>query len=157
MALTLGILGGGQLGMMLTEAAKKIPEKISDVIVLDPNENCPASQVGAKQIVADFKDEDAIKELAKKSDIITYEIESGDSCVLKELEKITQINPSPKTLEIIQDKFTQKTFLSKNNLPVSEFVSIESLNDLKEQMENFGYPALLKVRTDAYDASFKFF
>ncbi|KPU81039.1 phosphoribosylaminoimidazole carboxylase, partial [Nitrosopumilus sp. PRT-SC01] len=85
----LGIIGGGQLGMMITEAAKKMPEYISKIIVLDPTENCPAAQVGAEQIVADFKDEDAIIDLANKSDIITYEIESGDSDVLKSIEKNT--------------------------------------------------------------------
>ncbi|MEK6966435.1 MAG: 5-(carboxyamino)imidazole ribonucleotide synthase, partial [Thermoproteota archaeon] len=75
MAQVLGIIGGGQLGMMLTEAAKKMPDYISDVIVLDPTKNCPAAKVGAKQIVANFKDENAIVELSKKTDIITYEIE----------------------------------------------------------------------------------
>ena len=60
----LGIIGGGQLGMMLTEAAKKFPSQISEVIVLVPTEECPASKVGAKQIIADFKDKDAIIELA---------------------------------------------------------------------------------------------
>ena len=103
----LGIIGGGQLGMMLTEAAKKMPEYISEVIVLDPTENCPAAKVGAKQIISDFKDENAIQELATKSDILTYEIESGNSDVLKKLEKHGEINPSPHTLQIIQDKFTQ--------------------------------------------------
>ena len=63
MAKVLGIIGGGQLGMMLTEAAKKMPEYISDVIVLDPTRNCPAAKAGAKQIVADFKDKNAIVEL----------------------------------------------------------------------------------------------
>jgi len=87
MAKILGIIGGGQLGMMLTEAAKKMSEHISDVIVLDPTENCPATKVGAKQIVADFKNEQAIQELATRSDILTYEIESGNSDVLKKLEK----------------------------------------------------------------------
>ena len=72
MSKILGIIGGGQLGMMITEAAQKIPEYISKVIVLDPTENCPASQVGAEQIIADYKDRNAIIELAKKSDIITY-------------------------------------------------------------------------------------
>jgi len=75
----LGIIGGGQLGMMIAEAAKDMSEEIEKVIVLDPAENCPASQVGAEQIVADFKDREAIIELSKRSDIITYEIESGDS------------------------------------------------------------------------------
>ncbi|HWY34544.1 MAG TPA: 5-(carboxyamino)imidazole ribonucleotide synthase, partial [Nitrosopumilaceae archaeon] len=68
MAKVLGIIGGGQLGMMLTEAAKKMPEHISDVIVLDPTKNCPASKVGAKQIVADFKNKNAIVELSLQSD-----------------------------------------------------------------------------------------
>ena len=116
----LGIIGGGQLGMMLTEAAKNMPLDISKIIVLDPTENCPASKVGAEQIVADFKDESSIRELAERSDIITYEIESGNSTVLKKLEPTCQINPSPETLEIIQDKLTQKKFLNENNIPVAK-------------------------------------
>ena len=147
----LGIIGGGQLGMMITEAAKKMPEHISKIIVLDPTENCPAAQAGAEQIVADFKDEDAIIDLANKSDIITYEIESGDSDVLKSIEKNTEINPSPETLKIIQDKFLQKSFLLENNIPIPEFIKIEKIDDIKEGLKNFGIPALLKARRDAYD------
>jgi len=147
----LGIIGGGQLGMMIAEAAKKIPEEISKIIVLDPTENCPAAQVGAEQIVADFKDEKAIGELAEKSDIITYEIESGDSDVLKSVENKVEINPSPETLKIIQDKLLQKTFLYENKIPTAKFIQINSINDLRNGLENFGYPALLKARRDAYD------
>ena len=147
----LGIIGGGQLGMMLTEAAKKFPEQISEVIVLDPTEGCPASQVGAKQIKADFKDKNAINELATRADILTYEIESGDSNVLKSMEDKVIINPSPETLRIIQDKLLQKTFLHENKLPVADFVAIESLSDLKEKISKFVFPALLKTRRDAYD------
>lgn len=151
MGKVLGIIGGGQLGMMLTEAAKKLPEHISEVIVLDPTKNCPASLVGAKQIIADFKDSKAIKELAQKSDIITYEIESGDSQVLKSLEEKTIINPSPETLQIIQDKFLQKSFLSDHNIPVADFAIIDSLECLKEKTKEFGFPSILKARRDAYD------
>jgi 5-(carboxyamino)imidazole ribonucleotide synthase len=147
----LGIIGGGQLGMMITEAAKKMPEYISKIIVLDPTENCPAAQVGAEQIVADFKNKDAIVDLANKSDIITYEIESGDSDVLKSVEKNAEINPSPETLKIIQDKFLQKSFLLENDIPVPDFIKIEKIEDIKEGLENFGFPALLKARRDAYD------
>jgi len=147
----LGIIGGGQLGMMLTEAAKKMPEQISKVIVLDPTDNCSASQVGAEQIVADYKDKNAIIELAKKSDIITYEIESGDSDVLKSVEEYAEINPSPETLKIIQDKFLQKSFLLQNNLPVPEFINVDSVLDLEKGLNKFGFPALLKSRRDAYD------
>ncbi|MEX2193504.1 MAG: 5-(carboxyamino)imidazole ribonucleotide synthase [Nitrosarchaeum sp.] len=151
MGKTLGIIGGGQLGMMIAEAAKKMPEHISKIIVLDPVKNCSASQVGAEQIIADFKDKNAIIELAKKSDIITYEIESGDSEVLKLVEKDAEINPSPETLKIIQDKFLQKSFLMQNDIPIPEFVQIESISDLEQGLRKFGYPSLLKARRDAYD------
>jgi len=152
----LGIIGGGQLGMMITEAAKKMPEYISKIIVLDPNQNCSASLVGAEQIVADFKNKEAIIDLSKKVDIITYEIESGDSEVLKSVEKNAEINPSPETLRVIQDKFLQKSFLLENNIPVPEFIQIENIEDVKKGLKKFGYPALLKARRDAYDGKGNF-
>ena len=156
MAKILGIIGGGQLGMMLTEAAKKMPEHISKVIVLDPNENCSASLVGAEQIVADFKDKDSIINLANQVDIITYEIESGDSDVLKSVENQAEINPSPETLKTIQDKFLQKTFLQNHNIPVPEFIKVDDIEEVKEGLKKFGYPALLKARRDAYDGKGNF-
>ena len=156
MAKILGIIGGGQLGMMLTEAAKKMPEHISKVIVLDPNENCSASLVGAEQIVGDFKDKESIVKLSEKVNIITYEIESGDSDVLKSVEKNAEINPSPETLKTIQDKFLQKTFLQNHNIPVPEFIKVETIEEVKEGLKKFGYPALLKARRDAYDGKGNF-
>jgi len=145
----LGIIGGGQLGMMITEAAQNLNDEISEITVLDPTENCPAAQAGAKQIVGNFKDEIAILKLAEESDIITYEIESGNTDVLSKLK--AEIEPSPSTLGIIQDKLSQKTFLSENELPVSQFYEITSLDDLREKINELGLPVLLKSRRDAYD------
>jgi len=145
----LGIIGGGQLGMMITEAARNLSDEISEITVLDPTENCPAAQVGAKQIVGDFKDKNAIVKLAEQSDIITYEIESGNTDVLSNLK--ADIEPSPSTLGIIQDKLSQKKFLSENGLPVSQFYEIASLDDLRERINELGLPVLLKARRDAYD------
>ena len=150
MSKVLGIIGGGQLGMMLTEAAQNLDD-ISKIIVLDPTENCPAAKVGAQQIIADFKDEDAIKKLSELSDIITYEIESGNSDVLKKLEENTEINPSPDTLRIIQDKLLQKQFLQKNGIAVAEFEKIENKEELNQMIDKMGLPLLLKTRRDAYD------
>jgi len=149
MAIRRGIIGGGQLGMMITEAAKNQSDMISEITVLDPTENCPAAQAGAKQIVGDFKDEIAILKLAEQSDIITYEIESGNTDVLSKLK--AEIEPSPSTLGIIQDKLSQKTFLSENELPVSQFYEITSLDDLREKIKELGLPVLLKSRRGAYD------
>ena len=151
MGKVLGIIGGGQLGMMITEAAQNMKNEISKIIVLDPTENCPAAKVGAEQIIADFKDEESIKKLSELSDIITYEIESGNSDVLKKLEQNTEINPSPETLRIIQDKLLQKQFLQENHIPVAEFQKIENKDQLNEMIEKMGLPLLLKTRRDAYD------
>ena len=145
----LGIIGGGQLGMMMTEAAQNLSNEISEITVLDPTENCPAAQAGAKQIVGNFKDEIAILKLAEQSDIITYEIESGNTDVLSKLK--AEIEPSPSTLGIIQDKLLQKTFLLENELPVSQFYEITSLDDLRAKINELGLPVLLKLRRDAYD------
>ena len=151
MSKVLGIIGGGQLGMMLTEAAQNMKDEISKVIVLDPTENCPASKVGAVQIIADFKDERAIEKLSELSDIITYEIESGNSEVLKRLEENTEINPSPNTLKIIQDKLLQKQFLEKNSIEVAKFAKIDNKEELIKMIDRLGLPLLLKTRRDAYD------
>lgn len=151
MGRVLGIIGGGQLGMMITEAARMMPDHVSKIIVLDPTPDCPASQAGAEQIVADFKNRDAIVALAKKSDVVTYEIESGDSEVLKSVEGEAEINPSPDTLRIIQDKLLQKSFLAEHGIPVPEFVRVDGLGDLRDGLAVFGCPALLKARRDAYD------
>jgi len=145
----LGVIGGGQLGMMITEAAQNLNDEISEITVLDPTENCPAAQAGAKQIIGDFKDKDAIVKLAEQSDIITYEIESGNTDVLSKLK--AEIEPSPSTLSIIQDKLSQKKFLSKNGLPVSQFYEIVSQDDLHEKINELSLPVLLKARRDAYD------
>ncbi len=151
MSKRLGIIGGGQLGMMLTEASKNMSEHISKVTVLDPTDGCPASQVGADQIIGDFKDKKSIIRLAEESDIITYEIESGDSDVLKSIEDKVEINPSPETLRVIQDKFLQKKFLNENQIPVTQFSIIETISDLESRIIDFGLPTLLKTRRDAYD------
>lgn len=149
MARRVGIIGGGQLGMMLAEASQGLQEYISGVTVLDPTEGCPASQAGAEQIVGGFRESDAISELAARSDVITYEIESGDSDALASLG--AEINPSPETLRVIQDKLLQKRFLKENGVPVAEFVAVETPDGLERSIRDFGIPCILKARRDGYD------
>lgn len=135
--------------MMLTEAARSMREHISKVTVLDPTENCPAAQAGADQVVGGFRNREAIMELARRSDIITYEIESGDSNVLKDLS--AEVNPSPETLHTVQDKLLQKRLLRSRSIPVADFAEVSSLEDLKAGIKRFGVPCMLKTRRDAYD------
>ncbi len=145
----IGIIGGGQLGRMLTGAAHKLGFK---VIVLDPTPGSPAGLVADEQIVGDFKDREKILELGEKSDFITVELEGVSDEALEELKKKGKpVNPDPKILKIIRDKFAQKTFLANNNIPVAEFALIQNEEDAEKQGEIFGYPFLLKARFDAYD------
>ena len=147
--LKIGIIGGGQIGKMIAQEAKRMSLK---VVILDPTKNCPASTVCDKLIVADFKNEDKIRELAKYSDVITYEIELANSKALKNLEsKKYPIFPSPHSLYLIQNKFRQKKFLQENKLPVPEFKKITSINDLSFIAKRFEYPLMLKASEDSYD------
>ena len=145
----IGIVGGGQLGRMLVEAAHKLGFLVT---VLDPTLGGPAGQVADDQIIGSFKDKDKILELAKVSDFITFEIESANAEALEELEGMGyKVNPSHKVLKIIKDKFDQKVFLRDHGIPVADFALIDSIDDCERQAEIFGYPFLLKARFDAYD------
>lgn len=145
----IGIIGGGQLGKMMIQEAKKMG---CYVTILDPTKNCPASSICDEHIVANFDDKDAMFDLAKKSNIITYEFEHIDYNCLMELEKQGhKIYPSPNSLKIIQNKFTQKTVLKQNNINVPEFYLIKTVDDIKNVAKKFGYPLILKSCTGGYD------
>ena len=145
----LGIIGGGQLGKMMAHEARRMSLK---VVVLDPTEGCPASAIADEQIVADFKDEKAIMELAAKCDVLTYEIELANSTALKELEiKSYPVRPTPATLHIIQNKYRQKSFLKEHKISVPEFELVQSENHLYELCKKFGLPVMLKACENSYD------
>ena len=74
----------------------------------------------------------------------------------RQVESNAEINPSPETLKTIQDKYLQKTFLQNNRIPVPEFIKVENIEEVKEGLKKFGYPALLKARRDAYDGKGNF-
>jgi 5-(carboxyamino)imidazole ribonucleotide synthase len=144
-----GIIGGGQLGKMISHEAKRMSLK---VIVLDPTEGCPASSIADEQIVADFKDENAIMQLAAKCDVLTYEIELANSVALKALElKRYPVRPAPETLHIVQNKFRQKSFLRQHKIDVADFEAVRSEDHLYQLCENFGFPVMLKACENSYD------
>ena len=148
--LSIGIIGGGQLGKMIALQAKRMALKIC---ILDPSSCCPASSVSDELIVADFTDEEAIRELATKSDVITYEIELANSKALIDLASKNHnlVNPSPETLRIIQDKFKQKSFLKENQLRVPTFELVNSKEELFDLCQDYGFPVILKARENSYD------
>jgi len=146
----IGIVGGGQLGKMMTQEAKKMGFY---VIILDPTPNSPAGQVADKQVVADYNDEKAIIFVAKNSDYLTFEIENTNGEFLDELERKVscKINPSGKSWRLFQDKLAQKQLFRKYKLPTPKFMPVDNIQDLEKAIKKFKLPILLKARFDAFD------
>ena len=145
----IGIIGGGQLGQMMLLEAKKMGFY---AVVLDPTPDCPCHSICDEHIIADFDDEKAFQLLAEKTDVITYEFEHINARALERLEdKGYKIYPTAASLEVIQDKLTQKEAMAKAGLPVPDFMIIESLDDMTKAGNEYGYPYMLKARTGGYD------
>lgn len=145
----IGIIGGGQLGLMTAEAARAMG--FASVTVLDPTPQCPASVV-AEQIVGSLKDPAALRQLAQHADVFTYEIEHINTEALRELQaEGVKIHPAPDVLAIIQNKYQQKEFLTQHNIPVAPYLPLASPVDIQLAVEKWGYPLVLKARKDAYD------
>jgi 5-(carboxyamino)imidazole ribonucleotide synthase len=145
----IGIIGGGQLGKMLCQEAKRMS---LNVVILDPDPNCPAAKLCDDLIVSDFKDDSSLRLLASRSDLLTYEIELTNTAVLRELGlKNHKINPSPETLYMIQNKYRQKSIMKKNMIPVPNFAIVNSEEDLIRNARAYGFPVILKACEDGYD------
>ncbi|KAK2362122.1 phosphoribosylaminoimidazole carboxylase, chloroplastic [Trifolium repens] len=144
-----GVLGGGQLGRMLCQAASEMAIK---VIVLDPQENCPASSLAYQHMVGSFDDSTTVQEFAKRCGVLTFEIEHVDAATLEKLEKQgVDCQPKASTVRIIQDKYQQKVHFSQHDIPLPEFTRIDDLEGAKKVGERFGYPLMIKCRRLAYD------
>ena len=147
---TLGVIGGGQLGRMLGEAAAPLG---IDLVVSDPTPDAPASPVASEQIVGAFDDEETIRAVAERSDVLTFEIELADPDALERIsrETDTPVHPNPETLRTIQDKLVQKNRLREAGVAVPEYRRVDSPSDLRDALDDLGYPAMLKARTGGYD------
>lgn len=145
----IGIIGGGQLGKMMILDAKRLGFY---VITLDPTLKCPSHSISDEHIVAAFDDEAGLKKLAEKVDVITYEFEHIGADALEKIEKDGHIvYPTVTSLKIIQNKFTQKSLLKQQNIPVPEFRKINSESDVYDIGKYFSYPMMLKTCTGGYD------
>ncbi len=147
---TIGVVGGGQLGRMLAEAASPLGV---DVVALDPTPDCPAVPPAGDQVVADFDDPDGVRELAERADVLTYEIELADPDVLADVATAhdVEVHPTPETLRTIQDKLVQNRALADAGVPVPEFRPVDGADDLEAAFDALGSPLMLKRRTGGYD------
>ena len=144
--LTLGIIGGGQLGSMLAIAANKL--KIKTIIFSD-DFDAPAKNFAQDFIHGDYNDQKKINEFVNKVDIITYEFENIPYETLNEINKVKPVLPKPSVNRIIQHRLAEKDFINKLNIRTTQYVSIEKRSEI-EAMQNL-LPGLLKTNTLGYD------
>ncbi|KAH8481055.1 hypothetical protein Peur_062137 [Populus x canadensis] len=144
-----GVLGGGQLGRMLCQAASEMAIK---VMVLDPLTNCPASAIAYDHMVGSFDDSATVQEFAKRCGVLTVEIEHVDAATMEKLEQQgVDCQPKASTIRIIQDKHLQKVHFSRHGIPLPDFMQIDDLEGAKRAGDLFGYPLMLKSKRLAYD------
>lgn len=145
----LGILGGGQLAQMLTQAAISLG---IETVIFERTADSPASRLTHHQIVGQWDDDAALAQFAALCDVITLENEFVDAGVLRRLESAgLPVYPTSDTLAAIQDKLVQKQRIESAGLAVPQFRAVDSPDDVTTAAQDLGYPLLLKARRDGYD------
>lgn len=144
---TIGILGGGQLGRMISLAGTAMGYQF---VTLDPTAQSPSSPV-AQQIIAEYDDVGAAHELAKVSDVITYEFENVDAGVAAMLMKESYVPQGSALLYTTQHRLREKLAIEAAGIPVAPYRVIEGLDSLEQAMRELGYPSVLKTATGGYD------
>lgn len=142
-----GILGGGQLGRMLLQAAANYPV---ETFVMENDSDCPAAHLCHHFINGDIKNFDDVYNFGKSLDAITIEIESVNEEALEKLESEgVKIYPKPSALKIIKNKITQKQFYNQHEVPTSKFIITQNLAALRANKDFI--PAVHKIAMGGYD------
>ena len=144
----IGILGGGQLGRMLSVAAARLGLKCH---IFEPGPIPPAGQVADQVTTADYTDLDAIRAYARAVDVVTYEFENIPTEALDAIEEICPVHPGRTALAASQDRVLEKDFLNGLGLATAPYEQIDSLDDLVMALAKIGVPAILKTRRFGYD------
>jgi 5-(carboxyamino)imidazole ribonucleotide synthase len=144
--ITLGIIGGGQLGSMLSVAAQKLNIK---TVIYSDDKDAPAQNFCNEFIFGNYDDKNTLFSFAQKVDVITYEFENIPFETLNELNKLKTVLPKPSVNRIIQHRLAEKDFVNKLNIRTTRYAYIENKKDI-EPLEDF-LPGILKTTTMGYD------
>ncbi|PID35992.1 MAG: 5-(carboxyamino)imidazole ribonucleotide synthase [Rhodobacterales bacterium] len=144
----IGILGGGQLGRMLSVAASRLGLATH---IFEPGANPPAADVAAAVTTADYSDHAALESFARSVDVITYEFENIPAEALDVLEALRPVRPGREALRISQDRIIEKRFLNDLGLKTAPFAAVNSAEDLTRAAAEIGIPSILKTCRFGYD------
>lgn len=146
---TIGILGGGQLGRMSALAAANMGYAVH---IFTPEQNSPASQVAAQTIVADYTDENALRDFANSVDVITYEFENIPVATVRFLNAIKPVFPDEKLLEVSQDRIVEKSFLNDIKIATTRWKKLESAESVKQALQEWNADSvIIKTTRFGYD------
>lgn len=145
---TIGILGSGQLGRMMTTAAKHMGYR---VVVMGESSTDPASQVADEWMPGDISNPADVERLAEVVDVLTVETENVSAEGLVRAADRTPVRPSPRVVSVCQDRLREKETLAQNGFPVAPFRPVASLTDLQRAIDELGCPVLLKTTRGGYD------
>lgn len=145
---TIGIIGGGQLGRMTAIAARQMGYRIA---VLDPDADSPGAQLADHVVQAPYNDRDAARELARISDVLTYEFENVDADATEAAGEITRIWPSGSVLRTAQDRVLEKGALNRHGLPAADYREVTTLDEYMAALKALSGPWVLKTATSGYD------
>jgi len=144
---TIGVLGGGQLGRMIALAGYTLGQRS---VFLDPGAESSAGHVGRLRVGA-YDDEARLSELARMSDVVTYEFENVPVASARFLNELVRVYPPPRALEVSQDRLDEKQFFERLAIPTPPFVAVSSRADLDLAAKKLGLPLVLKTRRFGYD------
>ncbi|MEO9575875.1 MAG: 5-(carboxyamino)imidazole ribonucleotide synthase [Tateyamaria sp.] len=145
---TIGILGGGQLGRMLSVAASRLGFRTH---IFDPGANPPAGEVAYQVTKAAYEDNDALIAFASTVDVITYEFENIPTLTLDALEDHAPIRPGREALRVSQDRLIEKDYLSNLGLRTAQYADVPDTGALTVALARIGAPSILKTRRFGYD------
>jgi 5-(carboxyamino)imidazole ribonucleotide synthase len=150
---TIGILGGGQLGLLLAQSISRLG---AAVVIYDPDREAPASKVAMKSFHAPWNDLEALATFVTECDTITYEFENVDSDALADMAHGKPIIPHPSVLKITQNRAREKTFLRQCALPHVPFSLADNALTLRHAVDQIGYPVIIKSASGGYDGKMQF-
>ena len=148
---TLGIIGSGQLGSMLCQAAKKLNVR---TVVISDDEQGPAQKYADQFIFAKYDDQQKIKQFTDKADVVTFEFENIPINILKQIEKEKKVLPKPEINKIIQNRKLEKSFINELGIETTKWAFIEKAEDLTKNSNLL--PGILKTNTLGYDGQGQF-
>ncbi|MDB5448381.1 MAG: purK [Phenylobacterium sp.] len=146
---TIGVLGGGQLGRMLAEAASRLG---FDIVVLERDADSPAGRVAVRTLVGAYDDAAALTALAELAAVVTYEFENVPAAAVDELVRLgVEVAPGPKALAVAQDRVSEKTFLNEIGVATVAFAAADTAEAAAAAVAKIGAPCLMKTRREGYD------